>query len=149
MYGWAFMLGVDTFTMWSLTFPVYLFFRFTCSFLYSLFSNLSFFPLVMSTLRSLIVSPVGARGIMGSTCHTPTCFSFMTWFPRENNYDTHPQSHTTPSSHVHIHSPSSLIPYPLVTHTHSCPCPLHPLCLHTYTHPISFQHQTIWGTICL
>lgn len=106
------------------------------------FSPICLFFLGMSILLSHVGSSVGAWGIMGSTCHSPTCFLFMSRFPRENKL-IHTLNQTLPPLHTYIHSPLSLITYPLITCTHSCPHILPLLCLHTCTHPISFLHQTI------
>lgn len=85
------------------------------------FLTFLFFPCyVNSAISHSVISQ--CQGIMGNACHSPTCFLFMTWIPRENKLRYTPLTthyplfirtypftlilHTLLHHHTHSHMPS-------------------------------------------
>lgn len=113
------MLGTGPYTVRSLSFPSTASFVYLLLFLPPLLKSV-FFPLSLPSYLIQCHQSVPGGLWEARAIPWPASYSWPGSLERTSN-DTHPQSHTTPSSHIHIHSPLSYIPYPLITHTPSCP----------------------------
>lgn len=123
---WTFTLAISTVILWSLPFPST--FVYLVLFLPSVFFPCYVYPAISYNVISM------CQGIMERTCHSPTCFLFMTWLPRENKLRYTPSiTHYPLFTRIH---PFTLVPHilpPHHTHSHALiPCSFFVFrCIHT------------------